>query len=295
MGGAKTNTVYFEDLAAGDVFTFGPYRVPREEMVAFSRQWDPLPIHLDDAAARARGHREATGSGQYTLCVKQALLNEAPWRDAVIGALGFDELRFPRPVYAGDSLTLTIECLTTRASRSKPDRGIVKFRFRLDNQQGEPVLTYLDTVMFARRPASAETESSTPRRPTPTVPEREALTLATKLLGMKRNGVAPDTRLAYVRTHLDVSADDAARIHADFEAGAAAGSRLAIGVPAGEHKPGDPAFHAVASQLAMQEVNAMMEAEQREKARKKRRHTTIVAAICVAALAALAGLFIGGL
>jgi len=145
------DALYFDDLTPGDLFRFGPYRVARDELIEFNQRWDPLPIHVDDAAARRRGLRGLTASGQYTLCVKQALLNGAPWTDAVIGALGFDELRFPHPVYPDDALRLEIECLETRASRSKSDRGIVKFHFRVYNQDEVLVLHYLDTVMFARR------------------------------------------------------------------------------------------------------------------------------------------------
>lgn len=145
------DALYFDDLAPGDLFRFGPYHVARGELIEFNQRWDPLPIHVDDAAARRRGLRGLTASGQYTLCVKQALLNGAPWTDAVIGALGFDELRFPHPVYPDDALRLEIECLETRGSRSKPDRGIVKFHFRVYNQDDLLVLHYLDTVMFARR------------------------------------------------------------------------------------------------------------------------------------------------
>ena len=142
---------YFDDLEPGDSFHFGPYHVTREELLEFNARWDPLPIHMNDEAARARGLNGMTASGQYTLCVKQKLLHGAPWTDAVIGALGFDELRFPYPVYPGDDLSLAIECLEIRASNSKPDRGIVKFIFRVSNQDGVVVLHYLDTVMFARR------------------------------------------------------------------------------------------------------------------------------------------------
>ena len=142
---------YFDDLKPGDLFHFGPYHVSRAELLEFNGRWDPLPIHMDDAAARARGLQGMSASGQYTLCIKQKMLHEAPWTDAVIGALGFDELRFPHPVYPGDDISLTIECLELRVSKSKPDRGIVKFAFRLTNQDGVAVLNYLDTVMFARR------------------------------------------------------------------------------------------------------------------------------------------------
>lgn len=59
--------IYFDDVAVGESHTFGPYRVPEQEVLDFNRRWDPLPIHLDDAAARAMGHRGITASGQYTL------------------------------------------------------------------------------------------------------------------------------------------------------------------------------------------------------------------------------------
>ena len=146
-----SETIYFDDIAPGDRFNFGPYAVTRDELLEFNRRWDPLPIHLDDEAARARGLEGLTASGQYTLCIKQAMLNQSPWTKAVIGALGFDELRFPHPVYPNDQIRLEIECLETRPSRSKPDRGIVKFLFQMFNQDDVLVLRYLDTVMFARR------------------------------------------------------------------------------------------------------------------------------------------------
>ncbi len=148
-------SLYFDDVAAGDVFSYGPYLVTREEMLAFNRRWDPLPMHVDAAEAQTRGYRDMTASGQYTLCVKQALLNEAPWHDAVIGALAHDDMKFPRPVYPDDKLSLTIECLETRPSRSKPNRGIIKFDFRLFNQDDATVLSYTHTSMFSRREPAA--------------------------------------------------------------------------------------------------------------------------------------------
>ena len=145
-------TLYFDDVQKGHQFTLGPYQVTRKELLDFNKKWDPLPIHTDDKAARKKGFKGITASGQYTLCVKQRLLNRAEWTDAVIGALAFDELRFPTAVYPEDQLTLHIRCLETRISKSKPDRGIIKFNFRMVNQDDLVVLNYLDTVMFSREP-----------------------------------------------------------------------------------------------------------------------------------------------
>jgi acyl dehydratase len=144
--------IYFDDFTIGDSYSFGPYCVNEAELLAFNHKWDPLPIHIDNEAARAMGHRSITASGQYTLCVKQVFINQARWCNAVIGALGFDEVRFPHPVYVGDDLFATIQCTGTRASRTKLDRGIVTLSFKVFNQNEITVLSYLDTVMFARRP-----------------------------------------------------------------------------------------------------------------------------------------------
>ena len=149
---ATASDYYFDDIEVDEEFRFGPYRVERDELLSFNRQWDPLPIHLDDTAARAKGHRAITASGQYTLCVKQTFINQTPWCTAVIGAMGFDEVRFPHPVYVDDKLFARIKCTGKRVSRSKPDRGIVTLEVILFNQNDVTVLSYIDTVMFARRP-----------------------------------------------------------------------------------------------------------------------------------------------
>ncbi|MDA0821202.1 MAG: MaoC/PaaZ C-terminal domain-containing protein [Proteobacteria bacterium] len=147
---AEPRNYFFDDVVIGEGQSYGPYEVTAEELIPFNRKWDPLPMHLDDQAAREKGHRGLTASGQYTLCVKQLFINQTPWRDCVIGALGFDEVRFPHPVYVGDQLSATIECIDKRASQSKLDRGIVKFVVRVFNQNDETVLSYIDTVMFKR-------------------------------------------------------------------------------------------------------------------------------------------------
>ena len=149
---ASQNSIYFDDLVIGQIFEYGPYLIEEEELVAFNRQWDPLPIHLDDAAARAKGLKSKSASGQYTLCVKQYFVNQSAWTNAVIGAMGFDEVRFPNPVYVGDEIFGRVEVAKLRASKSKPDRGIVTLNFCLYKNDDETVLTYIDTVMFARRP-----------------------------------------------------------------------------------------------------------------------------------------------
>ena len=153
-----SGAMYFEDLAVGRVLDFGSYHVEAEDMVAFARKWDALPIHLEADGGTAAPYGGLIASGEYTMAVKQYLLSRHPIGKGVIGTLGYDEVRFPKPVRAGDTLHLAGECVEARASRSKPDRGVVKLRIRIANQMDEPVLTYTDIVLMARRPAQAETE-----------------------------------------------------------------------------------------------------------------------------------------
>jgi acyl dehydratase len=144
---------FFEDIHPGVVTEFPPYHVDGGELLQFNLRWDRLPIHTDDAAARRQGHRGIIASGQFTLCIKQHFINQADWRDAVIGAAGWDRVRFQHPVYAGDDISARIRCVDKTESRSKPDRGIVKFEITLMNQDNKTVLSLLDNVMIRKQPA----------------------------------------------------------------------------------------------------------------------------------------------
>ena len=146
MGGG-----YFEDVVVGATVTAGPYRVTRDEMVAFARKWDPFPFHVDEAAGRDSIYGGLIASGEYTMAVKQALIHRLGGNEALIGSMGYDELRYLGPVRPDDRLTLSMECTDKRVSRSKPDRGIVKYKVTLTNQDDEPVLSYTDIVLLAKR------------------------------------------------------------------------------------------------------------------------------------------------
>ncbi|MGK0298368.1 MAG: acyl dehydratase [Gammaproteobacteria bacterium] len=142
---------FFDDIVIGSITEHEPFYVDHEEMLNFNNKWDKLPIHVDDEAARRLGHREIIASGQFSLCIKQFFINQSEWRDAVIGAAGWDEVRFKKPVYAGDNITGSIRCIDKITSRSKPDRGILKFEIILTNQDNEIVLSLLDSVMIRKK------------------------------------------------------------------------------------------------------------------------------------------------
>ena len=71
-----------------------------------------------------------------------------------LGSPGVDELRWLKPVRPGDELTVRVEVLETVPSRSKPDRGLVKLRYTMRNQNGEDVMTMIALGLVLRRPAN---------------------------------------------------------------------------------------------------------------------------------------------
>ena len=145
-----TELRYFEDIATGTRDLGDEVVVDGAEMLAFAREWDPVPIHVDPKAAEALGG--LTAPGLYILALKQRLIHQLPFRPAVIGSAGYDEVRFFKPVFAGTKLTLAIDWIEKRASKSKQDRGIVIHRLSLLDDQGATAMSHLDTLIVRRRP-----------------------------------------------------------------------------------------------------------------------------------------------
>jgi len=143
--------LFFEDITSDQVFEFKSYHVDGNEMLEFNQRWDRLPIHIDQNAAKLRGHQGIIASGQYTLCIKQHFINQCKWRESVIGAAGWETVRFHSPVYAEDDISAKIRCIEKIESRSKPDRGIVKLEILLLNQNHSIVLSMIDNVMIEKR------------------------------------------------------------------------------------------------------------------------------------------------
>ena len=146
--------IYFEDLPAGDVRESPPRTITREEMLAFARQYDPQPFHLDEDAARKTIYGGLIASGWLTVAVMMRLLWDTLLKDAVsLGSPGADEVRWLKPVRPGDTLRARFTIVEAIPSRSKPDRGVLKTFTEMVNQHDEVVLTMRGLGMFGRRPS----------------------------------------------------------------------------------------------------------------------------------------------
>jgi len=145
---------YWEDIKEGEVVELGSRTLDKERMVAFAREFDPQPFHTDEKAAEASIWGGLIASGWLTGSVLMRIFYDGYLKDtAGLGSPGIDELRWLKPVRPGDTLTVRLTVLETAASRSKPDRGIVRSLMEVLNQHGEIVMTTKGVNFVSRRPA----------------------------------------------------------------------------------------------------------------------------------------------
>ena len=146
--------LYLDDLRVGQRFTSGTHVIDAAQIVAYARQFDPQPFHLDDQAARDSIFLGLAASGWHTAAMTMRLLVESEIKPAggIVGA-GFDEFRWPRPVRPGDELRLESEVLDVRPSKSRPDQGLIKVRATTLNQDDHPVQILIANLVVPRRPS----------------------------------------------------------------------------------------------------------------------------------------------
>jgi len=144
---------YLEDFTVGQVFGSGRLLVEKDAILAFAKQFDPQPYHLDDEAARKSVFGGLAASGWHTAALTMRLLVESDFKPAggILG-VGFEELRWPRPVRPGDELYTKSEVLDVRSSKSRPDRGLIRVRTTTFNQHDEEVQIYTGNLLVPRRP-----------------------------------------------------------------------------------------------------------------------------------------------
>jgi len=145
---------YLEDFEVGQKYSgSGSIRIDPERIKAFATQFDPQPFHLDEQAAAGSFFGGLAASGWHTAALTMRLIVTGTLQPAngVIGA-GVEELRWPRPVRPGDELRIESEVLEVRASKSRPDQGLIKVRTTTLNQENQPVQVFVGNLVVARRP-----------------------------------------------------------------------------------------------------------------------------------------------
>jgi acyl dehydratase len=146
--------LYWEDFPPGDVVEMGSHTFTEAEIIAFARQFDPQPFHVDPEAARASYFKGLIASGWHTCSVAMRLMvDKYVGRSASLGSPGLDNIRWLAPVRAGDTIRYRRTITAARPSESKPGVGLVHSRWEAVNQRGELVMTMEGWGMFGRRPA----------------------------------------------------------------------------------------------------------------------------------------------
>ena len=147
--------IYFEDLVVGEESHFGSYDVTREEVLDFARKYDPQPFHLDDEAAAKTHFGRIAASGWHTTAMTMAVIARAVVAEdqAGLGSPGIDELRWLKPVYPGDRISVRGTIIDKTPSRSRPDIGSFRTETIVSNQDGVDVMRFTSIVLIRRRPA----------------------------------------------------------------------------------------------------------------------------------------------
>jgi acyl dehydratase len=144
---------YFEDFHPGQVIELGSKTVSEEEIVAFARQFDPQPFHVDHDSAAKSIFKGVIASGWHTCSMMMRMVVDGLMCEASsMGSPGLDGVRWLQPVRAGDTISVSYETTKVKASASRTDRGVVWSKWTATNQHGEAVCTIEGMGMFGRRP-----------------------------------------------------------------------------------------------------------------------------------------------
>ena len=140
---------YFEDLQIGQRFRSEPIHIYESDIIAFAQLYDPQAFHTDPQAAKQSVFGGLLAPGLYTLCLTFAQYFRLHLWES-FGSPGLDKIRWLKPLRPGDSIVVHTEIVTLRASKTKPDRGIVVIRHETYNQDDEIIMT-LECTDFVKR------------------------------------------------------------------------------------------------------------------------------------------------
>jgi acyl dehydratase len=141
----------WEDFVAGSVTELGPLCISRDEIVGFAAEFDPQPMHLDDAAAAASMLGGLAASGWHTCCLMMRMLCDGLLRDAsVLQIGGVEDVRWRAPVRPGESLTARATVLETWPAPCHADRGFVRLRLELLDTRALKLMTMTMCPLLAR-------------------------------------------------------------------------------------------------------------------------------------------------
>jgi acyl dehydratase len=147
---------HFEDFQPGAVTVYGPRLVTRAEIVAFAAEFDPQPMHLDEAAAATTMLGGLAASGWHSCCLLMRIIADGLVNKThSMGAPGVEEVRWLKPLRPGTQVRVRATVLETHAPKSRPEFGFVKYLFEMLDEHGDVITTFISLLMVRRREAAA--------------------------------------------------------------------------------------------------------------------------------------------
>lgn len=142
--------LFLEDFTEGRVFITPGITFTEASIIEFAAMHDPQPFHLDREAAKQSIFGGLVASGFQTIALSFRLFAQLGTLKNNLGGPGLDQVRWPKPVYAGDTIHCRVTVGEQRPSKSRPDRGIIVWRFETLNQRDEVVMT-ADFISFMKK------------------------------------------------------------------------------------------------------------------------------------------------
>lgn len=150
----------FEDFKPGHFGTFGPRHVTREEIIAFAAEFDPQPMHLDEAAAKKSLLNGLAGSGWHMCSLMMRMMYDGYLhRTMSMGSPGVDEMRWLAPFRPDDDLILDVDVVAARPSQSRPEIGLVTFKCSVSNSAGVALAEMTAPLIIQRRAAAVANQA----------------------------------------------------------------------------------------------------------------------------------------
>ena len=145
---------FFDEWQVGDRVEHAITRTVTEtdNLLISALTHNPQPMHLDhELAAKSEFGRPLVNS-VFTFGLMIGVSVEDTTLGTLVANLGYDALKFPNPVFAGDTLRSETECIAIRESKSQPNAGIVTWAHRSFNQRGELVCECTRTALLLKKP-----------------------------------------------------------------------------------------------------------------------------------------------
>lgn len=148
------NKTYYEDIEIGPSGRFGSYEMTKQEIIEFATRFDPQPFHLDDDFAKTTHFGALCASGWHTASALMRMLVDYGKETGLVslGSPGLQDLKWAKPVFVGDILSVEREYLDKRLSKSRPGLGLVTFNNYVYNHHNDVVMSVTGTMMVACRP-----------------------------------------------------------------------------------------------------------------------------------------------